>query len=1152
MADSIQGYIKAETEQIISSIMQHMNDDNRLEIFGEGIRKFYKSGTGKTLVRMCLGADVLRIIADAVFADSELSEDEAKLTCPFINDVMDVLSKFRDEYTAFTNLNVDSVAECLDFYQRDSQHFGYTFETTKWSGLNICCNVAAQVGVAEPLETYVAFTRSLTHMILEEDGKTEEEEEYINGLQGILRSRCEQAGIDLTILENLDLSNIDTDEDGEDAVEGIDCEAASVGHAEDSQDLTGESDHKYYIEFRPGTGRLLLQIDQCCRVDYSHTGWFSDAPPAITFANPSTGSSIAEEQNEISPELGQNILRYVRDNTNQMFEAAQQGQTAECNALKLQDVLVGAELSWEDAISQCGKPRNGSSCTAEEWQQAQNDRRAVTIVYCEEDYVGVISQFPDGYCRLIFGRSVPAETGWIAGYDDSDVIEEESEALGEQENVTQELINAIQGNDLGSAEAAIARSPDIDHQHEDNGNTPILLAIEGGNPEMVKLIAKCDPDFSIENWEDRLKPWLKARVLGHKEIADILVAHGAEEELGEAFQHAVTEGLLDLATALLDEGADADGEADDSGHRTGTPPIVLAASNGHQEIVEMLVKHGADVHKKGLGEEENAYLAAFSHGFFELANRMKDLGCTVDETLAMILSARRGNLNGIEKCIAAGTDVNGRREYIYNQTTALEHAVTSDDISDEENGENKNRRVEIVARLLENGADPNTSNDDGTPVLFLAVNNNRSDAANCLIQHGADKNLTDKESGYPLFLYAALNSDAKTIEAIAQAGADVTICDTEGNSALKLYIENSTYFDAASFKSIARSGAPLDSANAEGKTVTDIITEKLESLEDHEKQTFQQALAATAVECMNEENANIKWLANAYKEITSFTPDEFDEFDHEHQIIAVQAIEKTGFDGPIGEKLLEHYSNGWNEELKLAIRSALITHGYELPLEPEVLTELDAETAKTIIDSTDEDTSSLDFNSLTSLSPEAARILVGAPCKLLLNGLESLSDEAAECLSNHQGETLGLDGLTSLSPKSASLLSEYQNNLWLDGLSEISSECAAALAGGQKQLMLNGITELASDVARALSNHRGELWLNGLQSISEEAAEALARHAGVLSMTNLESISNTAAESLKLHQGKLHLQLDYITPESSADILRDKVGNEDEDAEEID
>ena len=63
-----------------------------------------------------------------------------------------------------------------------------------------------------------------------------------------------------------------------------------------------------------------------------------------------------------------------------------------------------------------------------------------------------------------------------------------------------------------------------------------------------------------------------------------------------------------------------------------------------------------------------------------------------------------------------------------------------------------------------------------------------------------------------------------------------------------------------------------------------------------------------------------------------------------------------------------------------------------------------------------------------------------------LNGLTSLSDGAAQALSQHKGGLLGLNGLTSLSDGAAHALSQHKGDLRLDGLTSLSYAAAQALS----------------------------------------------------------------------------------------------------------
>ena len=86
---------------------------------------------------------------------------------------------------------------------------------------------------------------------------------------------------------------------------------------------------------------------------------------------------------------------------------------------------------------------------------------------------------------------------------------------------------------------------------------------------------------------------------------------------------------------------------------------------------------------------------------------------------------------------------------------------------------------------------------------------------------------------------------------------------------------------------------------------------------------------------------------------------------------------------------------------------------------------------------------------ITTLStPEAYRLVKSSwfwrRSVLHLDGLTTLSDEAAEALAQHKGH-LYLDGLTTLSDEAAKALAQYEGWLHLDGLRKLSDEAAVAL-----------------------------------------------------------------------------------------------------------
>ena len=112
-----------------------------------------------------------------------------------------------------------------------------------------------------------------------------------------------------------------------------------------------------------------------------------------------------------------------------------------------------------------------------------------------------------------------------------------------------------------------------------------------------------------------------------------------------------------------------------------------------------------------------------------------------------------------------------------------------------------------------------------------------------------------------------------------------------------------------------------------------------------------------------------------------------------------------------------------------------------------------------------------DLTAFTAIEDAAAELLAGHKGRLYLTGLTSLSDAAAEALAKHKGE-LGLGSLTSLSDSpghlalAVRLTTTTNTRLVLNGLTSLSDAAAEALAKHKGELHLNGVAKAAVTRAR--------------------------------------------------------------------------------------
>ncbi len=185
------------------------------------------------------------------------------------------------------------------------------------------------------------------------------------------------------------------------------------------------------------------------------------------------------------------------------------------------------------------------------------------------------------------------------------------------------------------------------------------------------------------------------------------------------------------------------------------------------------------------------------------------------------------------------------------------------------------------------------------------------------------------------------------------------------------------------------------------------------------------------------------------------------------------------------------------------------------------------------------------FDSLTTLTPEVAEVLVHNEGALSLNGLTELSPETAAVIATHKPvkqfgyADLRLNGLKTLSPKAAEALAAHQGKVLLHSLEKLDSiPLAQKLARQWGELRL-GLTELSAPIAAELAKHRGTdedrtrpgvifrrqdgaasvLRIDNISSLSPETAEALAVHEGVLVLNDLTSLPPAVATALAKRVG---------------------------------
>ena len=156
-----------------------------------------------------------------------------------------------------------------------------------------------------------------------------------------------------------------------------------------------------------------------------------------------------------------------------------------------------------------------------------------------------------------------------------------------------------------------------------------LRSVEGGSLEVVKLLINKGVNVNSKNGEG-LNPLHYAVYGNRKEIAELLIAESADvngNNFAPPLGIAASEGHEGIVKLLIAKGADLNAVGPN-----GETPLTLAAMNGHKEIAEMLIAEGIDVNAMDNDGDTALHLAALN-GHEKIADLLRKHGGKTGEEL---------------------------------------------------------------------------------------------------------------------------------------------------------------------------------------------------------------------------------------------------------------------------------------------------------------------------------------------------------------------------------------------------------------------------------------------------------------------------------------------------------------------------------------
>ena len=290
------------------------------------------------------------------------------------------------------------------------------------------------------------------------------------------------------------------------------------------------------------------------------------------------------------------------------------------------------------------------------------------------------------------------------------------------------VVQAAMSGDRDGVKALLAKKADV-NAPEGDGTTALHWAALNNDPQMVQLLVAAGANLNAATRVGGLTPIAMGCMKGYAPVIKAFLDAGAsantsvEGGLATCLMLAATSGSAPSVELLLDHGADVN--AKESRH--GQTALMFAATKNRAEVIKVLMQRGAD--------------SAVASTVVRLARRRTDAdGNPLAET-----GAPKEPGSDEEARLAAVMAARDARATVLGGMTALLFAA-------------RDGGLEAAAALLEGGADVNLPHaGDKTTPLVMAINNAHFELGKFLLDHGADPNATDDDG--LVALYATIDTE---------------------------------------------------------------------------------------------------------------------------------------------------------------------------------------------------------------------------------------------------------------------------------------------------------------------------------------------------------------------------------------------------------
>ena len=328
----------------------------------------------------------------------------------------------------------------------------------------------------------------------------------------------------------------------------------------------------------------------------------------------------------------------------------------------------------------------------------------------------------------------------------------------------------------------------VDVNYSDYKIAPVLsLIAQQGDVEALKILIENGADVNI--LDDGWSPLGRAINAGNVENVRYLLEQGGDVNAkgydGDNLLYKAVDKWhdIEIIEMLIDYGA-----ALEAKERPSNTALMLASDKGRKDIVELLIKKGADVN------------CANAFGESALISAMK--APIVTDCIEIV-----------ELLTSNGADVNKKNIQGYTPLMEASHYGIS----------------KIVELLIKKGANVNDRSNIGFTALMGATVEGSESIVELLIQNGADVNMQDKE-GETALMIAARKDYINVVKVLVKNGANLDLQDSDGKTALMKAVQSYSQDNIEALIDLfIENGANLDLKDKDGKTVLDYADKKIKS-----------------------------------------------------------------------------------------------------------------------------------------------------------------------------------------------------------------------------------------------------------------------------------------------------------------------------------